>query len=790
MMTRPRVKHRASVGLHLVAAFSLCLMALAVVMALSTTSTFRQERTKTQLQLRSVAQAAADQAAEGSAAVIKTFQSIARQPGVTALDPVECQGVLNVFPNAGRNGRINLFRADGSTVCAVKQPGLLATEVAKGDWFGQVLESRQPVNAGTAIDPVSGRPSLTVAIPVGAPEGRGGVLAALLYTDSTPMTLPSGAPPGTILVQFDADRRLALRTSSKAPFKTGPVEPSSALAHPVGSDFQKRKDPDGVTRYYVEAVAGERGLHILAGLPRGTALASARAELHRNLWLGGAVFLAVTALGVVLHRRLALPIRRLREAIEAASHDDTAQAAVAGPAEIAAVAEAFNATIGQRRQLESQLAHEALHDPLTNLPNRALLKDRLGLALVRQSREGGLLAVSFMDLDRFKIINDSQGHPAGDALLVGLARRLRAAMRSTDTVARFGGDEFVMVSEGLRAESDVGLIANRLIGCLTEPFVLEGQDVYLSGSVGVAVGDGSETTDELLRNADAAMYEAKERERGGFAIYHESVHAGLLSRLETERDLRRAIDEGEFILYYQPKCSVATGDVMAVEALVRWAHPTRGLVSPGEFIPVAEDTGLIVPIGQLVLREACRQTTRWRDEHGLEVPVSVNLSARQLTSSDIVDQITDALGETGADPTALCLEITEGTLLVDTTAVVARLAEIRRSGVRISVDDFGTGYSSLSYLRTLPLDEIKIDRSFITPLGEVPSAASIVGSIVGLGHALGFAVVAEGVETALQLATLRDLGCDLAQGFHLARPQPAEALTPLLARSQAAPSPS
>jgi diguanylate cyclase (GGDEF)-like protein len=408
------------------------------------------------------------------------------------------------------------------------------------------------------------------------------------------------------------------------------------------------------------------------------------------------------------------------------------------------------------------------------------LADRLNLALARQARTGGTVVVAFMDLDRFKLINDSNGHPAGDAILVALARRLEGAMRSADTVARFGGDEFVIVSEGPHSDADVAAIAERLEATLADPFPLGDQEIHVSGSIGLAVGRDGESADELIRNADSAMYAAKEENRGSFAVYREPLHAGIVSRLEMERDLHRALDEGEFLLHYQPKCSLATAEVVGVEALVRWEHPMRGLVSPADFIPVCEETGLIVPIGEWVLFEAGRQARRWRDEHDLNVAVSVNLSARQLVRPDLTSVVARMLETTGADPADLCLEITEGTLLVDMNAAVRHLAELRSLGVRISMDDFGTGYSSLQYLRTLPLDELKIDRSFVTPVADDASAAAIVSSIISLGHALGLLVVAEGIETAAQLTTLRDLGCDLAQGFYLARPAPATKVTPFL----------
>jgi len=774
-------RRRVSMVVYLVAAFTACLLALGTMMAMTTAASFRRERERASVELRAAAQDNAHWADETMPQTLQFLQSVSTQEGIIIFDPTECGDVLSGLASVTAQGHIHLFRPDGTQVCALQAPELAARDIPKGDWFAKVQAEHGPVNGGTALDVVSGLPSFTVALPVDGPDGKVGVLAAVLYTGSAPLDLPPGASPKMVLIEVDPDRTLVLATSAGAHMKPGPLDRSSWLAKSLRHGTQTLRDSDGVTRIYQEVTAPASGWHILAGEPRTVALAAAQHELRRNLWLALAVLLTVTILGVILHRRLARPVRRLRDAIEAASTDDTVRAPVEGPAEVAAVAEAFNATIAQRRELEAQLSHQALHDPLTQLPNRTLLSDRLGQALARRDRsDDGRVVVAFMDLDRFKIINDSHGHPAGDAILVALARRLQAATRVTDTVARFGGDEFVMVAEGVDTDDGVAIIATRLTGCLATPFILDGRDIHVSGSVGLAIGTGSETADELIRNADAAMYTAKAENRGTYAIYQDRLNTGALARLEIERDLRRALDDDEFVVHYQPQYSVATGGAVGVEALVRWAHPTRGLVSPAEFIPVSEETGLIVPIGERVLLESCRQAARWREEHALELAVSVNLSARQLARPDLVLNVAMVLAETGAEPNELCLEITEGILLADMAAAVGQLTELRALGVRISIDDFGTGYSSLAYLRTLPIDELKIDRSFITPVADDPSAAAIVASVIGLGHALGLVVVAEGVETQAQLAVLRDLGCDLAQGFYLSRPQPARDLTPAL----------
>ena len=778
--TSRRPVRRAGVGVYLVAAFTACLLALGALMATTTASSFSRERRRVAGELRAAAQDNAHWADQTMPGALQALESVTTQPGMTAFDPAQCTDVFSGLASVATAGHLHLFRADGSQVCSLRAPELPDKEIPEGDWFAKVQAGNAPVNGGTAIDELSGHPAVTIGLPVDGPDGSVGVMAAVLYTD-TPIDLPAGASPKMVIIEVDGPRGLVLETTKDAPVKAGPTG-QSWLTRPLGPGTHTVHDVDGVTRIYREVEAPDIGWHVLAGMPKSVALASAERELHRNLWLALAVLLAVAGLGLILHRRLARPVRRLRAAIEAASTDDTARAPVEGPAEVAAVAEAFNETIARRRELEVKLAHQALHDPLTGLPNRTLLNDRLHQALARRGRADGTVVVAFMDLDRFKLINDSKGHPAGDALLVALSRRLEGALRSGDTVARFGGDEFVVVSEGIHADADIVAIAERLAAALADPFFLGTERIHITGSIGMAAARGEETADDLIRNADAAMYEAKERERGTWALYREPLHAGAVTRLEIERDLHRALADQEFLLHYQPKCSLATAEVVGVEALVRWAHPTKGLVSPADFIPVCEETGLILPLGEWVLFEAGRQARRWRERHGLNVAVSVNLSARQLVRPDLTRRVAAMLETTGADPADLCLEITEGTLLLDMSAAVRHLAELRSLGVRISIDDFGTGYSSLAYLRTLPLDELKIDRSFVTPVADDPSAAAIVASVVSLGHALGLLVVAEGVETAAQLTTLRELGCDLAQGFYLARPAPPGDLTPVLGR--------
>jgi diguanylate cyclase (GGDEF)-like protein/PAS domain S-box-containing protein len=450
--------------------------------------------------------------------------------------------------------------------------------------------------------------------------------------------------------------------------------------------------------------------------------------------------------------------------------------------------------ITDRKRAEDELAHQALHDHLTGLPNRALLLDRLEHALERSQRTGTSVAVVFLDLDRFKLVNDGLGHEVGDELLLAVAERLRAGMRPADTVARFGGDEFVLVCEDVADERAVTAVSEGVLQTLSAPVELRGRTFHVSASLGVAMGTGADASpDELIRDADAAMYRAKERARGSYEIFNEETRRRSLLRLSVEHGLRTALAEDQLRVHYQPLVTVAGGEVVGAEALVRWEDPERGLLMPDHFIPVAEDSGLIVPIGAWVLGEACRQGRAWRDELGTGTPfeVSVNLSARQLFHADLVDTVAWTLAEAGAPAGDLlvCLEVTESVVMEQPEASATVLRALKDLGVRVAMDDFGTGYSSLAYLRQFPFDLLKIDRAFVAGVTASQQDRAIVRTIVELARALGLTVVAEGVETPEQLAVLRELGCEVAQGYLFARPQPAEGVTAILRAGVAAASP-
>ena len=432
----------------------------------------------------------------------------------------------------------------------------------------------------------------------------------------------------------------------------------------------------------------------------------------------------------------------------------------------------------ERKRVEAALEHQALHDALTGLPNRLLFLDRLEQALARAGREHATPAVMFLDLDRFKLVNDGLGHDAGDELLVGVAARLRDALRPGDTVARFGGDEFVLLFEGLSTPETAEVLARRILACFAEPFPVGGDPFHVSASLGVAIGDGVKTAGDLVRDADAAMYRAKALGRGRLQLFDATTEDEALSRVHTETALRQALAQGELRLHFQPIFELVECRPVGVEALLRWEHPTRGLLGPDAFIDVAEDSGLIVPIGAWVLAEACRQVRAWNEmlEHDHPLRLSVNLSARQLAEPGLLATVRDTLLGAGIDPRRLdlSLEITEALVLHDPETAALRLGELRALGVQFAIDDFGTGYSSLAYLRRFPVSIVKVDAPFVAGLGIDEHDEAIVSAVVRLAHTLGLRVAAEGVETELQLAHLRVMGCDYAQGFLLGRPEPPE----------------
>jgi diguanylate cyclase (GGDEF)-like protein/PAS domain S-box-containing protein len=442
--------------------------------------------------------------------------------------------------------------------------------------------------------------------------------------------------------------------------------------------------------------------------------------------------------------------------------------------------------VSERKAFEEQLSHQAFHDPVTGLANRALFADRVAHALRATVRKGALVAVMFVDLDDFKTVNDSLGHQAGDAVLVEIARRLESAIRPADTVARFGGDEFAVLLDGVENSDEAALIADRLLVELGAPTVIDGQQVFPRASIGICMSDEdllTQDSEELLRNADVAMYMAKRGAKGGYQLFEPAMHERVVERLELRTELESALERGQLEVYYQPVVRLGTGTNYGVEALLRWHHPSRGLVLPAHFIPLAEETGLIIPIGRWVLHQACRKAVELGVRLTEPLRISVNLSVKQLQSETVVDDVRGAIEATGIDPSWLVLEVTETVMLADADNAVERLHALKALGVSIAMDDFGTGYSSLSYLSRLPVDILKMDRSF---LGTDIHEDGLAAAIMAIGERLGLEVVAEGIEEPEQIEALQSLGFELGQGFYFGRPMPQGSLDEHLTRGDEA----
>jgi diguanylate cyclase (GGDEF)-like protein/PAS domain S-box-containing protein len=534
-------------------------------------------------------------------------------------------------------------------------------------------------------------------------------------------------------------------------------------------------DADGRVEYVSESMGRVFGYSYedLLGRPL-TGLLDADAGVRLLEGLGE---VARRPYGVV---ELELPVRH-RD-----GHDCTAQLTVTNLLDDPAVGGLVLNTrdISERRQLEDQLSHQAFHDSLTSLANRALFKDRVEHALARTKRQTPSVAVLFLDLDGFKEVNDSLGHAAGDRLLIQVGQRLGACVRPSDTVARFGGDEFAVLIEDASDDVELATLAERILEELRQPFFVHDRELHVSGSMGIARMESDvESVDQLLRNADLAMYRAKAAGPGRYERYTPGMHTQLVERVQLEADLRKAMDEGGLFLHYQPTIDLASGQITGAEALARWQHPTRGLVSPTEFIPLAEASGLIQRLGAWVLHEACRQAAAWQQatpQRDKPLTLSINLSGKQLQHVQVIEDVASALRESGLPPDSLVLEMTESVLLDDNETVLHILRQLKGLGARLAIDDFGTGYSSLSYLHRFPVDILKIDRSFVERLTRNVDNAELAWTVVRLGQSLQLQTVAEGVEDSAQFLALRRMGCDIGQGYYFGRPMKGQDIERLL----------
>ena len=589
------------------------------------------------------------------------------------------------------------------------------------------------------------------------------------------------------------NKEFLLSKTEGLPESTSPGEATSLrLTDEDGSSLVGQLAPVGILGWRV------------AALQEGSEAYALVADSIEKVLIAAAVVLVVTVVAsVFFSRAISRPIRGLAAGMrKVAAGNLNERVPLPGLREIEYLAVSFNdmaenletrtaellEEITERKRAEETIRHRAYHDALTGLPNRALFTDRLTVARAQARRTGQMLAVMFLDLDRLKVVNDTAGHPEGDGLLKSVAQQLEGLVREGDTVARVGGDEFTVLLPGITRVDSAVEVAERILKALRRTWALGGHEFHVTASIGITVyptdGDDPET---LLRNADIAMYRAKEEGGNGYQLYTPAMKSRITERLALENGLRKGLERGEFVVYYQPQVNIRTGKIVGAEALVRWQQPERGLTLPMEFIPVAEESGLIVPLGEWVLRAACAQNKAWQKAGLPPIRVAVNLSARQFQRRDLTETVAHVLEETGLEPRYLELEITESAAIQDVDFTVAMLGRLQEMGIQIAIDDFGTGHSSLGYLKRFPIDVLKIDRSFVHDLTGDPGAAEIATTIIAMAHNLKLKVIAEGVETQEQLAFLRQQRCDEMQGFLFSKPAPAEDFVKVLRQARPLP---
>lgn len=676
---------------------------------------------------------------------------------------------------------LSLVDPDGRVVCSSTPEYVSGDAVyAEMEWLDQVRFVDEPLISDTFVDPLTDTKSVAVAAPVlGTDTGYVGAFVAVASWEKVGEDLLASTPArsGLDIVLVDTDENLLLSSSGTS------GDPSASMA---GTAFDKA-DPgeseglDGVSRLYAVAAVPDLGWNIFVGQQSDLVLAEAFSTLKESLIFWLLIVLVLSLFAFTANRKIVLPLRRLSDAISAARSELLPSEIVAdGPAEVVDVAEEYNEMLRARVDYEERLMYQALHDSLTDLPNRQLVLDRIGQALQREGRAEEL-AILVLDLDRFKVLNDSLGHDLGDRILLEVVERLRGAVRPQDTIARFGGDEFVIVCDELDGGYQAVAVAESIQRELRSSFTTPMGPAVLTASIGIAFNQAaSDRPEGLLRDANAAMHRAKDQGRARYEVFDDELGERVTDRLRIENDLRAAIENRSLLVHYQPKVDLRDGRIVGAEALVRWNHPERGWLSPLQFIGIAEDSGLIVPLGNFVLDEATLRVSRWAELSNDPIHVAVNLSGRQLKQPGFPNTVTRILESNRVSPTQVCLEVTEAILLDEESPVGEVLNRFSAMGFTLSLDDFGTGYSSLAYLRRFPFEELKIDRAFVQDLDTSDGEGSLIEAILGMAKALSLHVVAEGIEREDQLNKLLRLGCDTGQGFFLARPQPAESFESLL----------
>jgi diguanylate cyclase (GGDEF)-like protein len=694
----------------------------------------------------------------------QTVAGLAAQPDLRKVfaQPDDCS--LQATPGL----RLDIVSPAGDVACSSDPEAVSARVHAGSDWLDAALRSPEPAVDRDATDAATGRRAVVVTAPVDKAEPGAGAIAMLI-------DVPGAA--SQLARDYASSSRVGFALVDRT---THAVLSASGTERPDGARFPARtsgdwEGVDGTRRIFGSADVAGTDWQVFAGVSRASVLADARGALTRNLLVGVLALLVLIAAVWMLNRRVAGPLKRVIDAVSRAARDvGGTRVEEAGTAELVTLAREFNSMLDLRAGHEAQLLYQATHDPLTGLPNKALLGDQLAEALAG----GDGVAVFCVGLERLDIVADGFGHDAGDRVVVEVATRLSETLDAGDALARFGAAEFVVVCATVRDEQ-VGAVAERLLRCLERPFHGPEAGIVVKGAIGVAIARTPATSPEqLLREADSAMREARVSGRG-WMLFDDALQVRATRHLEIEHDLWQALRRDELTVHYQPLLEVGSGRIVAAEALVRWQHPERGLVPPLDFIPTAEETGQITAIGQFVLTQACQQAAAW-SAAGHPLRISVNVAVGQLRDPGFPGLVERILAEAGLAPDQLCLEITESSLMREAGQGSAELARLKQLGVDLSMDDFGTGYSSLAYLHHLPVDELKVDRSFISRLGRAGRDRHLVEAIVGMARALDLAVVAEGVETDEQLQFLGGLGCELAQGYLFAPAVPATELLALL----------
>jgi diguanylate cyclase (GGDEF)-like protein len=730
---------------------------------------------------------AADSIAEGITTGRTTVQGLSAQQG---LDKVFLKDAGACQLSADGEGalvsvRLDLVSADGKVACT-SQPTARVTggRVHAGSaWLTAALRAKDTKVDWTARDAATGRSAVVITAPIRRGTRTVGTIALFSHVSPVAPALArkvAGIRHESFTIVNRDDHRV-ISASESAP------RPSTAAA-PRFPDDRRAGDwtaLDGARRLFSSADVASSPWRVYAGERRSAVLADARGALNRQVLVGLLALAFLAAAAWLLNRRVAGPLRAVTDAVaRTARAPGGNRVEEAGPAELRALAREFNSMLDVRAGHSAQLVHQATHDPMTGLPNKLLLRERLDGALRGDGHpdaDDPCIAVLWIGIGRLDIVNDGFGHEVGDRISVEVSARLSRAVRSSDVLARFSSHEFVVVCHGAEAQ-EVAEVVDRLQRTVVQPFRGPDGDIVLQSSIGIARARRSATTaDQLLREADTAMREAKATGQGSYE-FDGALQQRATRHLAVEREILHALQRDEFVVYYQPLVDVDTGRIMGTEALVRWQHPERGLVSPMEFIPIAEETGQIAAIGHVVLQRACAQAAQW-SAAGHPLRMSVNVSVDQLRDEHFAATVAQVLAETGLAPRRLCLEITESSLVREVEQGASALARLRRLGVHLAVDDFGTGYSSLSYLHDLPIDELKVDRSFIARLDRDDHDdrdQHMVAAVVGMARALGLSVVAEGVESVQQLEFLAGLQCPIAQGYLFAAPLPADDLLALV----------